>query len=318
MSSRRWIFTYFTDDDDLPNADLFVRSLRAHQDFRGLALQLEQCPTTARLHLQGYVEWNKPIRLAALKKLSPTTHWEPAKGSRQQCVAYCSKDDTCYILDGTPAYREIDSILTDNTTQGKRSDLLAASKSIAAGEWSLDDVHRERPDLILKFSKGVRELIAHRDQSSRRRLRPVVVEVLYGDAGTGKTHAAFGDGSDVYILENSNSNTIWWDGYNGESTLLIDDFYGWIRHNLLLRLLDKYPAKLDVKCSSTWANWTKVYITSNKHPSTWYSSSFPWAEDAALRRRIHKIWAYKRTDRGSARECEETGEVERFDFGNSI
>lgn len=300
---RRWVYTLHIQNDDYSDADQFTSALRQHPKFRGLAHQLEECPTTARIHVQGYVEFTAALRLAALKKISQNAHWEMAKGSREQCVAYCSKEDTALRIDESVALRTIDPVLTQPTEQGKRNDLLECAAKIAGGEWDLAQVHQNRPDLILKFSKGVNELFRFREQAQTSQRRELSVEVLWGDAGTGKTRYAWGEGEDVFILENSNNNNVWWDGYNGESTLIIDDFYGWIAHNLLLRILDIYPLRLDIKGGTTYARWTKVFITSNRHPVDWYKK-FPWESDGALQRRIHQIW---HTPMGLEWEEEKTG-----------
>lgn len=82
---------------------------------------------------------------------------------------------------------------------------------------------------------------------------------------------------------------MWFDGYEGEETLIIDDFYGWCPHSMLLRVLDRYPFRCPVKGGFTWGLWKNVIITSNKHPKDWYEK-FDWRDDEALRRRIHAIY----------------------------
>ncbi|KAL0152209.1 hypothetical protein M9458_051932 [Cirrhinus mrigala] len=39
----------------------------------------------------------------------------------------------------------------------------------------------------------------------------------------------------------------WWDGYDGQDNVIIDDFYGWIAYDELLRVCDRYPCKVPVK-----------------------------------------------------------------------
>lgn len=117
------------------------------------------------------------------------------------------------------------------------------------------------------------------------------------------------------MLENSNANALWWDGYAGEGRLIIDDFYGWIQHHVLLRVLDVYPMRLDIKGSTTYAAWTEVFITSNKHPREWFNK-YPWDADDALQRRIHHIWEVRRTLGGFIWECALTNQ--RKDFDNNF
>jgi hypothetical protein len=67
------------------------------------------------------------------------------------------------------------------------------------------------------------------------------------------------------------------------------------------------------KQSHTWAAWTKVIITSNRHPSTWYDK-FQWEEDKALQRRIHHIWEAIQDMFGITMKCDKTGDVKLLQF----
>lgn len=299
---RRWCFTSYTPEHT-------TGALENAPNFRGLAGQLEICPSTAREHFQGYVEFSKPIRLSGLKKICGTTHWELAKGTQLQCITYCTKDES-RKENATP---RIDPSLKSGG-QGARNDISESARKIATGEWGRQEVADNAPELILKFSRGVNELLRMAGQKSAREQRlGLRVVILWGDAGSGKTRYAFGNGESVFILERSNSDNIWWDGYEHESTLLIDDFYGWCKHSLLLRLLDIYPCRLDVKGGSTYAAWDTVYITSNKHPREWYNKSKIWEDDQALQRRIHEIWHCKKTFFGYTWTEEKSSNVKNFD-----
>jgi hypothetical protein len=44
-------------------------------------------------HLQGYIKFNKAIRLTALKKINNRIHWEKSKGTDKENFLYCSKDN---------------------------------------------------------------------------------------------------------------------------------------------------------------------------------------------------------------------------------
>jgi len=106
--------------------------------------------------------------------------------------------------------------------------------------------------------------------------RPVVVQVVYGDTGTGKTAAikeAFKGSCFEPIL--TSTGTFRFDGYKGEEVLLISDFRGGggrRRYHDLLGLMDSGKKMLSVRWSFTWARWKKVVITSSVHPSQWYSA----------------------------------------------
>lgn len=310
MTTRRICWTYFYDDDGLFQLDEAIQRIRQGTHFRGMCYQLERCPTTSREHVQGYTEYNKPRRLSSLRQeYPPSTHIEPARGNRSQCVEYCSKQES--RVEGPWC----DEILQQEkmANQGARTDLCRVAERILSGDVSKSDLAMEHPRMLLQYPRGVQELYSIRSLRSKTITRPDLrVEVIYGPAGCGKTRFATRELGTTFILDGSNSDTLWFDGYENEPRLLLDDFYGWIRHGTLLRLLDIYPFRCPIKGGHVYANWTQVYITSNRHPSTWYDK-FPWNEDMALQRRIHRIWQVTETMFGTIWTCEKTGVCMSFD-----
>ena len=129
------------------------------------------------------------------------------------------------------------------------------------------------PAFYCRYFKGLDRL-----QSKGNAWRDVVVIVLWGLPGVGKTRRAM-EGEDVYKIDPPYK---WWCGYSGEKTLLIDDYRdGDIDRGLILNLLDGYRLRLDTKGSHTWALWDSVYITSNQDPNDW--------RDKGIQRRITSI-----------------------------
>lgn len=293
---RRYCFTIF---GDVQGSTLFD-TVKVHTDVRGIVLQKERCETTGREHLQGYIEFTRPKRLMAVKRmLGETAHLELAKGNRLSNVEYCTKSES--RIEGP--------WITESLTNEKRkrcSDLAVIAHEIFEGDSTFADICATRPELVLRYTKGILALLSSRDLAARQHPRvDLRVEVYYGRAGVGKTRLALSRAygheeeqtelgpADVYILSSPNSGTLWFDGYQGERYLLLDDFYGWINHDVLLRVLDIYRLQLAVKGSYTYANWNVIRLTSNKHPSTWYRN-WPWEEDEALKRRIHAIYRCER------------------------
>ena len=45
--------------------------------------QIEQCPTSGRLHYQGYVQFKKEKRITALKKINNRANWGETNGSAE-------------------------------------------------------------------------------------------------------------------------------------------------------------------------------------------------------------------------------------------
>ena len=56
----------------------------------------------------------------------------------------------------------------------------------------------------------------------------------------------------------------WWDGYCQEEHVVLDDFYGWIKFDEMLRLLDRYPLLVETKGGTThftFASSTSLQIS---------------------------------------------------------
>jgi len=109
------------------------------------------------------------------------------------------------------------------------------------------------------------------------------VHVFWGATGTGKSRRAWDEaGWDAYPKD---PRSKFWDGYSGQSNVVIDEFRGDIDVAHLLRWFDRYPVIVEVKGSSVVFKATKIWITSNISPDAW----FPLLDEqtkAALRRRL--------------------------------
>lgn len=79
--------------------------------------------------------------------------------------------------------------------------------------------------------------------------------------------------------------TPWFDGYNGQDVMLLDDFGpGMMCINFLKRLLDRYPVQLPVKGGSVALRAKTIFITSNYMMSEWYPKAGAMDYEALLRR----------------------------------
>jgi len=64
--------------------------------FKYCVYQKEKCPTTGKDHYQGYVEFQRSIRMKTIKELfgDDSIHLEARRGSRTQARDYCMKSQT--------------------------------------------------------------------------------------------------------------------------------------------------------------------------------------------------------------------------------
>lgn len=217
-------------------------------------------------HLQGYVEFDGPTtRKHVVETLGGRAYCDVRFGTQKQAIDYCKKEGNWWES-GSKALG-----------QGHRSDLDGVVSMIKEGK-PLSLIASECTAQMILYGKGIEKtrLLVNRPSE----WRDVKVVVYWGETGTGKTRKAMEE--KPYKLNQNTNGTLWFDGYDGERVLLLDDFYGWIRYGELLTLLDGYPYRCQTKGGHCWAEWTKVIITSNKFWSEWYK-----VEDlGALKRRI--------------------------------
>jgi len=120
--------------------------------------------------------------------------------------------------------------------------------------------------------------------------QPVAIErtvvVLWGPTGVGKSRRAWEEaGLDAYPKD---PRSKFWDGYRGQSNVVIDEFRGDIDISHVLRWFDRYPVIVEVKGSSVVLKAQKIWITSNLCPDQWYPN-LDVGTRAALMRRLEVI-----------------------------
>ena len=126
------------------------------------------------------------------------------------------------------------------------------------------------------------------DNLPRKMRGEILVHVYHGKTRTGKTRKSWfeaGNLEEVYIKD---PGTKWWDGYRGETRVIIDEFTGRLDITHLLRWLDRYPCQVEVKGFTVPLMATEFWITSNLSPMDWY----PEAKEEqvlALDRRLNDV-----------------------------
>lgn len=268
MALRAWFITYFVDREDGWDEWLVV------PDFKFAAWQLERAPTTGRLHLHGYVECQRPTRLAALKRIldAPSLNGQARRGTPDQAVVYVTKEETRVAGPWEHGIR---------STQGQRVDLDALRQDVLDGH-SLQRVANDHFGTFIRYHRGVQ---AFRGLVCGRRNWPTVPVVLFGGTGTGKSSAARSMAPDAYWVPPASGTGQWWCHYDSEPDLIYDEFYGQLPYALLLRVLDRYPLQLPTKGGSVQFVGRRMIFTSNKAPWHWYKAdSVP--DQSALRRRL--------------------------------
>lgn len=265
MTSRHYCITFFKEP-----------TVYEHECIRYAIYGKETCPSTGKVHWQSYVELFKPCRIARLKKIynDKTLHAEVRRGTREEARDYCKKENSF-----TQTGKWIKG-------QGHRTDLESVVGELQDGK-KLSELMIEQPALYCQYRNGLKDISAAVTKNKCKEFRKVDVTLLTGPTGCGKTKQAMeemkGEG---YKIEGCNLS--WWQDYDLEECILIDEYDNDLKITELLNLLDGYQLRLNVKGSHTYANWNKVYITTNLKPEQLHANAKSAHRDA-LFRRINKI-----------------------------
>lgn len=248
MSYRDYVFTGWTQ----PEFDI--------KGVKYICWGVERCPDTDRLHYQGFVVFDRTHRIPSAKRVlggGGDAHLESREGTRKQAIDYCRKDGDFFEW-GSCGRRTIEDRLRDRD--------------------SITIIKREEPLFYVRYYRGIEKLLS--TPHGGLNFRTVEVTWLYGKTGVGKTRQVM-EMDSVYKLDPPYN---WFDGYEGEDILLLDDYENdSIARGMLLNMLDGYRLRLPIKGSHTWAEWTKVFVTSNEHPCAYTL----W--DKALERRVTSV-----------------------------
>lgn len=214
-------------------------------------------------------------------------HIEPMYGEPEDSLKYCTKEDKDAFQFG---------VLPQ---PGKRNDLIHTVEQVQKGatlrQIANGDV--EGASCLVKYTKGLTALrgltVRPRNPSS-----PPNVFWLYGATGIGKTRSAYEFGQSLYGDQDasiwiSSGSLQWFDGYDGQPFVILDDFRP--KHcefSFFLRLLDRYPLRVPIKGGFVEWNPTYIFITTPECISVTFSTRLVHrSEDIAqLRRRIEHEW----------------------------
>jgi len=251
---------------------------------------------TGTLHYQGYLELERQLNSRELHELPGMSRASTfyAKGTCEQNQRYCSKEDgrkAGPFEEGSP-----------RNQQGKRNDIVQLKDAIDRGEddRSLFEIH------FASATRYIRGLQYYRQCRVDQRTTPPRVFVYWGEPGSGKSKRAHaivrGRGWSYY--SKSNGTGKWWDGYYGQSAVILDEFDPTeFPYRYFLQLLDRYPFKVQVKGSMVEFNSERIFVTTNTHPKDWY----PNESYGPLERRIEKIIRFKapsEEERHKPHECD--------------
>lgn len=217
----------------------------------------EHAPTTGTPHLQGAVYFKSAkTRSAITKGVGTGGRWFGMRGTCQQCLDYCTKEDKDAAVWG------------EMPQQGERTDLNKLRDRIVAGE-KVDDIILAEPVVGYKYGRPAREMETIVRRQAWRKWKTELIW-YWGPTGTGKSwHCFQGYSPETHYLKNGSDK--WWGGYSGQDIVVINDFRGAIEFDELLRLNDHWPHNVSVKFQEDRPFVSKkILISSSLHPEEVY------------------------------------------------
>lgn len=224
---------------------------KVFDDARYAVFGNETCPETGRPHKQGFVYWNREkTGNATIKYFNNETHLCHAV-TIDEAIKYCKKCND-FVESGRPP------------KQGKRTDILEVRNHVVSGgniDQAIDKGFGyqalRHAELVLKYKEP------------KRNWKPNVIW-YYGESGVGKTRRVMEalDGKDHWM---SNKSLKWWEGYDGHENVVIEEFRShFCEFSELLRILDRYEYRVEVKGGSRQLRAKNIWITSCFHPKDVY------------------------------------------------
>lgn len=262
MSTRYWCFTINNPTELIDTSEkLWKKNL-------SVLVYQKEIGENGTPHYQGYLELVTPRRLTWLKKVIPTAHLEPRKGSRGQALQYVIKEDSA-VADSLQLFGislpQVKKIIAKPKSKNQ-TQMLEIKSKLDSGSLEVD-IADNYFNIWVRYYRAFER---YRLLKATPRNFVTEVIVLQGPTGTGKSRWAMDNLPGAYWKQRGN----WWDGYSNHEYVVIDEFYGWLPFDLLLRLCDRYPLQVETKGGQTNFCARKICITTNKEPPLWYKDVY--------------------------------------------
>lgn len=255
---RGWCFTDYQ-DTDVTLEEYVTR----YEKYYYLVVGLETCPDTGRLHWQGCVEWKNARYFNGIKREFPKQHWGSRKAQGEiayKAWDYCKKEGTFIECGKRPV------------GAGYRSDLDSMAGQLLNGA-TPHEILEDQGDKVIRVYGNVRRIHSELQAEERKKIeRKFKLLIFWGVPGAGKSKKARTMFPGQYYIKD---RTKWWDGYNDEPCIILDDFnpinisdYCFEEY---LHLFDETPFKYQIKGGFGYLPSNTTFIlTSNIDPNLWF------------------------------------------------
>lgn len=292
--ARNWSVTL--NNPTIPCA-AFAAFLQHLRGVRYFVFQKEQGNDQGTAHFQCYVQFSTLKLFSTVKnQFRPyTPHLEMCEGTPDQNYAYCTKEETRLCTCGPHIWGEM-------VRERQRSDLYEVAAAVMSGS-NLSKLATDFPRQTLMYSKHMERL--KKIVSKPALVSPRKSYLFIGPTRTGKTYRAVHQWKENPLNLNNElipkesvflmGPTCWFDAYDDEKVLVMDEFSGAGQHISLAQLLnltDNYRTQLPVKGSMVWHQAAEIIFTTNLHPRLWYNYQTRESQYTALCARFAEVWIW--------------------------
>jgi len=242
--AKRWCFTInnWTDED-------FEHFLELEDKVKWAIAGREQ-GKQGTPHLQGFAHFTKQTYFRQVCAMIPFAHWEMAREDDEANYKYCSKEGDFTILGEVPEFTAVKRMRSMEDFEDTRR---------LARRGRIDQV---RADHYVKYYAQLRRITQDNPQHVNNLDGDLHNVWIWGKPGTGKSRFARFLTSDTHYDKSCNK---WWDGYQGQQEVIIDDFeptHSVLAHHLKL-WTDRYRLTAETKGSSASIRPKRIIVTSN-------------------------------------------------------
>lgn len=246
---------------------------------------LEKGKSGLTLHLQGFVQFTRPFQATQAKRLlglyfegGKVPHVEFRRALPSEAAMYCTKESVFV--------KEIGQL--DNTRPTKDANITLSEffEKLKQGE-DFNELSYRYPWISAIHGKKIEEWMDRHDKFERK-TKPYVTYV-YGPTGTGKTRLAMAHDKKPYTWPYDEKLH----SYQGQKTILFDDFRGEVSYSTMLRLMDRHPNSLSIKGAFQRQNKADhIFITSDRHFREFWPNERD-TEKSQFSRRVDRVLELK-------------------------
>lgn len=299
MKNRGFVVTDWNCNDENSYKDIMDKN-----SIQFLAFGKEICPKSGKKHHQCFLYFINP-KSCSNKNLNNIGNYfgeihcyvQVMRGSFTQNEAYCKKEGS---------YEK----LGDEPKQGARSDIKENVELIMKGDLKPINIALMDPGNYNLY-KNTYNVIFNKYMLTQYRTEMTKGVWYWGETGVGKSHKAFRNFTpETHYIKDLNVQ--WWDNYEQQPIVVLNEFRGQIKFGELLDLVDKWPKTVPVRNNpSIPFTSKKLIITSSKPPNEIYSNCGESLTQLLRRFTVRHLKMEKKYSVGNIRPTENLENLEK-------